>query len=158
VNKPVGSANLTYDSEGDGFWMAIEEAVDQTHLATAEPDPMLGALDILEVAPHREEEIEIELGEEEWIGAAITPTKGDNHVRVELYDSGATRHITPHRDDFTTYSPLTPPIFLNTANQQRFPAIGRGTLAIQVPNGDTDKELVLHGMLHAPDCNACIYA
>jgi len=150
VNKPVGSANLTYDSKGDGFWMATEEAVDRTHLATAEPDPMLGALDILEVAPHREEEIEIELGEEEWIGAVITPTKGDNHICIELYDLGATRHITPHRDDFTTYSPLTPLIFLNTANQQRFSAIGCGTLAIRVPNGDTDKELVLHGVLHAP--------
>jgi hypothetical protein len=52
VNKPVGSANLTYDSEGDGFWMATEEAIDRTHLAIAEPDPMLGAPDILKVAPH----------------------------------------------------------------------------------------------------------
>jgi hypothetical protein len=111
---------------------------------------MLGTPDILEVALHRAEEIEIQLEEEEWIGAVITPTKGDNHVRVKLYDSGATHHITPDRTDFTTYSPLTPPIFLNSANQQRFPAIGCGTLAIQVPNGDTKKELVLHGVLHAP--------
>jgi hypothetical protein len=118
VNKPVGLANLIYDSKGNGFWMATEEAVDQTHLATAEPDLMLGAPDILEVAPHREEKIKIKLGEEEWIGAVITPIKGDNHVHIKLYDSRATRHITPHRDDFTTYSPLTPPIFLNTANQQ----------------------------------------
>jgi hypothetical protein len=90
VNKPVGSANLTYDSEGDGFWMATEEAVDRMHLATAEPDLMLGAPDILKVALHQEEEIKIELGEEEWIGAVITPIKGDNHVRIELYDLGAT--------------------------------------------------------------------
>jgi hypothetical protein len=39
--------------------MATEEAVDRTHLATAEPDLMLGAPDILEVALHQEEEIEI---------------------------------------------------------------------------------------------------
>jgi hypothetical protein len=74
VNKPVGSANLTYDSEGDGFWMATEKAIDRTHLATTEPDLMLGALNILEVTPHREEKIEIELREEEWIGAVITLT------------------------------------------------------------------------------------
>jgi hypothetical protein len=98
--------------------MATEEAVDRMHLATAEPDLMLGTPDILKVTPHREEEIKIELGEEEWIRAVITLTKGNNHVRVELYDLRATRHITPYRDDFTTYSPLTPPIFLNTANQQ----------------------------------------
>jgi hypothetical protein len=38
MNKPVGLANLTYDSEGDGFWMATEKAVDRMHLAIAEPD------------------------------------------------------------------------------------------------------------------------
>src|ERR1700747_62589 len=42
-NKPVGSANVAYDFEGDGFWMATEEAVDRTNLVSAEPDPMLGA-------------------------------------------------------------------------------------------------------------------
>ena len=49
-----------------------------------------------------------------------------------------------------SYSPLAPPIFLNTANQQHFPAIGHGTLVIQIPNGDTESELTLHGALHAP--------
>ena len=49
-----------------------------------------------------------------------------------------------------SYSPLAPPIFLNTANQQRFPAIGRGTLVIQIPNRDTESELTLHGALHTP--------
>jgi transposase InsO family protein len=131
--------------------MATEEATDWTHLATTEPDPMLGAPDINEVAPHREEEeVDIQLGEEEWIGAVIVPIEGDNHTRVELYDSGATRHISPYRSDFTSYSPLSPPIYLNTANQQRFPAIGRGTLVIRVPNEGTEKELVLHSVLHAP--------
>src|SRR5258708_19637667 len=46
--------------------------------------------------------------------------------------------------------PLMPPVFLNTANQQQFPAIGCGTLAIQVPNRDRETELTLHGALHAP--------
>jgi hypothetical protein len=63
---------------------------------------------------------------------------------------GATQHITPYWSDFTTYSPLTPPIFLNTVNQQRFLAIGCGTLAIWVPNRDTEKELILYGVLHTP--------
>ena len=130
--------------------MAVDEAVNRTHLVSAEPDPMLGALDDIEDAPHREGEDEIELGEEEWIGAIITPVDEDNRTRVELYDSGATRHISPYKSDFTSYSPLSPPIFLNTANQQRFPAVGRGTLVVRVPNGDTESELTLHGALHAP--------
>jgi len=148
-NKPVGSANVIYDTEGDGFWMASEEAVNRTHLVGAEPDPMLGAPDDITIAPHREGE-EIALGEEEWIGAVIAPIDEDSRLRVELYDSGATRHISPYRSDFSSYLPLVPPIFLNTANQQRFPAIGSGTLVVRVPNGDTETELTLHGALHAP--------
>ena len=79
-----------------------------------------------------EEQCEIE--GEEFAGAVITPCEEDNTPRVELYDSGATHHISPYKSDFTAYSQLSPPVFLNTANQQRFPAVGTGTLAIQVPN------------------------
>ena len=148
-NKPVGSANVIYDFDGDGFWMATEEAADRTHLASAEPDPMLGMSDEIEDLPHREGE-DIELEEGEWAGAVITPGDEDSRVRVELYDSGATQHISPYKSDFISYAPLAPPIFLNTANQQRFPAIGRGTLVVQVPNGGTESELTLHGALYAP--------
>ena len=153
-NRPVGLVNTIYDIKGDGFWMATEEAIGRTHLASTEPDPMLGVPDDFEAALHREGEEEIDLrvdlGEEELIGAVITLVDDDSCLRVELYDSGATQHISPYKTDFTSYSPLSPPIFLNTANQQRFPAIGHGTLAIRVPNGDTKLELTLHGALHAP--------
>src|SRR6202789_865381 len=82
-------------------------------------------------------------------GQVITPGDDDIQIHVELYDSGATRHISPYKSDFTSYAPLAPPIFLNTTNQQRFPAIGRGTLVVQVPNSGTELELTLHGALHA---------
>jgi transposase InsO family protein len=39
---------------------------------------------------------------------------------------------------------------LNTANQQKFPAVGRGTLVVKIPNEGTESELTLHGALHAP--------
>ena len=149
-NKPVGSANVIYDIEGDGFWMATDEAVDRTHLVCHEPDPMLGAPDDTAAAPHREGEEFDGPVEEELAGAVITQADEDHRMRVELYDSGATRHISPYKSDFISYSPLAPPIFLNTANQQRFPAVGRGTLVINVPNGSTESELTLHGALHAP--------
>jgi hypothetical protein len=112
---------------------------------------MLGAPVNIKVAPHDEgEEIIIDLDEEEWVGAVISPADEDSHIHVELYDSGTTRHISPYRSDFSSYSPLIPPIFLNTANQQCFPAIGTGMLVIRVPNGGTESELTLHGVLHAP--------
>jgi hypothetical protein len=73
----------------------------------------------------------------------------DDGTRVKLYDSGATRHITPFRSDFISYSPLNPPTFLNTANQQRFPAVRTGMLATLVPcNGQNTK--LLRDVLHAP--------
>jgi hypothetical protein len=116
-NKPVGSANVVYNIEGDGFWMATEEAINHMHLVSVEPDPLLSTLDDTKVAPHWKGE-EIELSTEEWIGAVITPADEDNHVRIELYDSGTTQHISPYKSDFTSYVPLVPPNFMNTANQQ----------------------------------------
>ncbi len=148
-NKPVGSANavVEHDFEGDGFWMAEEEAVAPTLHIAADPDPCLEDPDDLEGdAPDelhftwdrpddwlREETGEIE--GEELAGTVITPGEEDNTPRVKLYDSSATCHISPYKSDFTAYSQLSPPVFLNTANQQQFPAVGTGTLVIQVPNG-----------------------
>jgi hypothetical protein len=134
-NKPVGSINILYDTVGDRFWMATKEAINHTYLVSMEPDLMLGIPDDIEIMLHREEkEIilgkEDILGKEEWIRAAIAPTDKDSHLYVKLYDSGATRHISPYRSDFSSYSPLIPPIFLNTTNQQHFPAIGSGTLVV----------------------------
>ena len=149
-NKPVGSANIIYDIEGNGFWMATDEAIDQTHLMCHEPDLMLGVPDDTAAAPHHEGEEFDGPVEEELAGAVITQANEDHRMCIELYDSGATRHISPYKSDFISYSPLAPPIFLNTANQQRFLAIGHGTLVINVPNGSTESELTLHGALHVP--------
>ena len=89
-NKPVGSANaVIHDFEGDGFWMATEEASDHTHLARTEPDPMLGTTNNNDVPHHEGEEI-VDLGNDDWFGAVITSADEDHHMRIELYDSGAT--------------------------------------------------------------------
>jgi hypothetical protein len=65
----------------------------------------------------------------------ITASEGDDSPCIKLFNSGATRYISPYKGNFTSYSPLMPPVFLNTANQQWFPAVSIGMLAIQVPNG-----------------------
>jgi hypothetical protein len=96
----------------------------------ADPDPCLGDPDNLEGDTPDElhfawdgpdDWLRKETGEiegEELAGAVITPCEEDNTPRVELYDSGATRHISPYKCDFMNYSQLSPPVFLNTANQQ----------------------------------------
>ena len=63
---------------------------------------------------------------------------------------GTTWHISPYKPDFLTYSPLTPPVFLNTANQQKFPVIGHRMLVILVLHGAEKTQLTLHNALHAP--------
>ena len=129
-NKPVGSANaiIEHNFEGDGFWMAEEEEVAPALNIGADPDPCLGDLDDLDGDAPNELNFTWD-GPEDWLmedmsetegeelaGAVITPSEEDNTPHVKLYDSGATRHISPYKSDFTSYSQLSPPVFLNTAN------------------------------------------
>ena len=158
VNKPVGSVNIVVapDFEGNSFWMAKEETLDDNlmHIVGAEPDPLLGTSDNANSMQHSEEEGDLDLGPEILIdvGAVITlANKGeDTCICTKLYDLGTTWHISPYRHDFITYSPLAPPVFLNASNQQKFPAIGHGTLVVQVLLGDDESRLTLHSTLHVP--------
>ena len=105
--------------------MAVEEDLVAPALNFgADPDPCLGDPDDLEGdAPDElnfawdgpDDWLKEELSEtegEELVGAVITPSDEDNTSRVELYDSGATRHISPFKPDFTAYSLLSPPVFV----------------------------------------------
>ena len=157
-NKPVSSANaiVAHDLRGDGFWMAEEAAADTdlTCLIGAELDPTLGIVDEADSAWHSEEEGDLAFEPQSVIevGAVITQVNEGEDARIctELYDSGATQHISPYKPNFLTYLPLALPVFLNAANQQKFPAIGRGTLAILVPHGAEETRLTLHNALQAP--------
>jgi hypothetical protein len=64
-NKPVGSVNVVVapDFEGDGFWMAEEETLDDdlTCLVGAEPDLLLGTSDNTDSTQHSEEEGDLDL-------------------------------------------------------------------------------------------------
>ena len=157
-NKPVGSANVVVapDFEGNSFWMAKEETPDNDlmHIVGAEPDPLLGTSDNANSVQHSEEEGDLDLEPEILfeVGVVITlANEGEDAcICTELYNLGVTWHISPYKHDFITYLPLTPPVFLNAANQQKFPAIGCGTLVIQVPLGDGESRLTLHSTLHVP--------
>ncbi|KAI0702736.1 hypothetical protein C8Q76DRAFT_597673, partial [Earliella scabrosa] len=56
---------------------------------------------------------------------------------VEVYDSGATRHISPYRERFESYRELNPPRAITAANGEKFMAIGEGEMRVEVPNGDS---------------------
>jgi hypothetical protein len=137
--------------------MAEEEMTHAPNVC-AEPDPLvLTAKDAVEV-PAQAACTDLDLRctpPDDWLfedelACMATDSNEDDGTHIELYDSGATRHITPFRDDFISYSPLNPPTFLNTANQQRFPAIGTGTLAILIPCKGQSMKLLLRDVLHVP--------
>ena len=88
--------------------------------------------------------------EGEETAAVIAPVTEDHSEHIELYNSGAMCHISPYKSDFSNYSVLDPPVFLNAANQQKFPTIGVGSLAIQAPNGSVESTLTLANILHVP--------
>jgi hypothetical protein len=69
--------------------------------------------------------------------------------RVELYDSGATCHMSPDRERFLTYT-LIAPRAISGANQERFYAVGKGDMLVTVPNGTGDSTIRLTEVLHAP--------
>ena len=133
--KPVRSANAvaTHDKDVDGCW-----AVDFNLFVPASED----------IALIDESDWLVEEGEE--VAAVITPAMEEHSEHIELYNSGATRHISPYKSDFSTYSILDPPVFLNATNQQKIPTIGVGSLAIQVPNSSAESILTLTNVLHAP--------
>jgi hypothetical protein len=138
----VGSANVvaTSDDEPDGCWSAV--FVGDVLEPGVEAIPKPG-------------EVETESSAVQPSGglaaAVATQVEEARSPCVELYDSGATRHISPYRDDFTTYQLLDPPLFLNTANSQQFLAVGTGSMTVSVPNGQgRQSELTLEDVLHAP--------
>jgi hypothetical protein len=169
-NKLVGSANIIVadDIEGDGFWMAIEE-INHVQADHMEPDPFMGTSEQQEEEDAHtkfesmkdiftcdesdswmDKEGEDTADEGETAGTVITPMEKDLSPRTKLYDSSTTHHISPYKADFTSYKALSPPAYLNTANQQCFPAIGEGNLVIRVPNNGTEHMLTLCNVLHAP--------
>ncbi len=81
---------------------------------------------------------------------AIQQTIPSLAVEIELYDSGASRHMSPHGHKFTNYRTI-PPCPITAANKNIFHAVGLGNLGINVPNGSTTTPIILCNTLHAPN-------
>jgi hypothetical protein len=68
----------------------------------------------------------------------------------ELYDSGASCHMSPFRHQFISYRQIAPrPIM--AADKRLFFATGMGDLRIQVPNGESFTPVTLRDTLFAPE-------
>ena len=94
-----------------------------------------------------------EIEDEDSYTDAVYTTVSTVHqpgVEVELYDSGASRHMSPFRHRFRNFHPI-PPRAIASADHRVFYATGAGDLQIDVPNGDTTTPIILRDTLYAPD-------
>ncbi|KAI0075255.1 hypothetical protein K474DRAFT_1560994, partial [Panus rudis PR-1116 ss-1] len=60
----------------------------------------------------------------------------------ELYDSGATRHMSPHRNRFINFIEI-PPRSIGAADNRSFKAVGKGDMFIDVPCGEKTSRVLL---------------
>ena len=80
----------------------------------------------------------------------IIAAQGATEAQSELYDLGASHHMSPFRKQFVTYRPIDA-CLITAVNNKVFHAIGMGDLQIKVPNGTTSNKVLLKDTLHAPD-------
>lgn len=68
---------------------------------------------------------------------------------MEIYDSGATKHMTPYRDQLLNYRQI-PKRMVKAAGKSHFAAYGIGDMVLRVPNGPAWGTLNVSDVLYAP--------
>ncbi|KIK78539.1 hypothetical protein PAXRUDRAFT_78054, partial [Paxillus rubicundulus Ve08.2h10] len=70
-------------------------------------------------------------------------------TQTELYDSGASCHMSSYRDQFINFKSIAPkPI--TAADKCTFQAIGTGDMLIHLPDGKSHSSILLKDILNAP--------
>ena len=68
---------------------------------------------------------------------------------MELFDSGASRHMSSYRNQFIDYKAIVPKS-ITAADNHTFQAISKGDLMISIPNGKSVTRIRLKDVLYAP--------
>ena len=166
TNKPVGSANAVADpnDKPDGCWAAdFASEEDSEHASSWSGSDMevWEAVHDASLSPGEWEDLELKYPESDAelplpvesagsMQATIAAVEEAKSTWVKLYDSGATRHLSPYHNNFITYWALEPPLYLNAANKQQFPALGTGSMVVNAPLGSATSSLTLENVLYAP--------
>jgi hypothetical protein len=81
--------------------------------------------------------------------ATLTDPSGKQDARIKLLDSGASRHMSSHKDLFQDFVSITPkPITM--VDKHTFEAISKGSLLITLPNRQLSTKILLKDVLYAP--------
>ena len=81
--------------------------------------------------------------------AAITLANIDSTLETELYDSGASCHMSPYKHNFINFIPIQTKI-LTTADGGCFEATGKGDMCVSMPVGKSTTTILLKDVLYAP--------
>src|ERR1700678_4098222 len=81
--------------------------------------------------------------------AAITLANTSSILETELYDSGASRHMSPYKHKFINFIPIQRKV-LTAADGGHFEAVGKGDMHITMPNGKSSTRILLKDVLYAP--------
>src|SRR5882724_661639 len=155
-SKGNDNAANTAASMPDGAWSAVALGPAEVPAPSPIPLPINDETDVyLDELPELPEPPELPDSTptlREPLGAAhmADNTTPAGRTTSELYDSGATRHMTPYRTALTNYTAILP-MPINAANQHTFCTIGQGDLPIHVPNGNGFTKITLRDVLHTPD-------
>ena len=97
------------------------------------------------------EELAIDNGDEPttYSFAAITLANIGLTLEMELYDSGASCHMSPYRHSFINFIPIQRKI-LTAADGGCFEATGKGDMRISMPVGKSAMKIFLKDVLYAP--------
>jgi len=149
-NDNASSANADIEA-----WAAIEETdnIDDEYTVIDEIDDDYTDIEAIDKIQAAIEEIDNSYTDQpvyEQIAYSVGPQIQLPEVEIELYDSGASRHMSPFLHRFTNYCSI-PPRPITAANKHVFYAIGTGDLQIDVPNGQVTTPITLRDTLHAPD-------
>src|SRR5713226_4275496 len=87
------------------------------------------------------------------VHAALTKAR----PKAEIYDSGASHHMSPFLHHFTNLHSI-PPRAITAANGSIFTATSMGDLKINVPNGLSSTPITLKDVLYAPDISLTVVA
>jgi hypothetical protein len=90
-----------------------------------------------------------------FAGAVVAGTEASRKAESDLYNSGASRHMTHFCHQLINYTKIeSRPI--TAADKHVFHAIGKGDMHIQIPNGKTCTTVLLKDVLYAPDMGLTI--
>ncbi|PPQ88056.1 hypothetical protein CVT25_013688 [Psilocybe cyanescens] len=90
-----------------------------------------------------------------FASVALIGTLETRKAESDLYDSGASCHMTPFKNRLLNFTNIaSQPI--TAADKRVFHATGKGDLCIKIPNGTTTTTILLRDVLYAPNMGVTI--